>query len=243
MNPPKNYFHPNALMPLLTSRLLVLANSKKGCHFFGVQQVRFEFTEVPCKESILCEVLSSVNLLPGLSKARSRQLSKAKKIALPDVGGATQRKKRKTLGEHQQPSTFKPSRGLLDQDAPKEELGDFESKLVAGVAEVFRFCMHKVAVCAFERVTVVRGFMRIGGFDILRFFDELSDVVTTRAGFHRRRLRVLHVRAVATLAVHAELHVLLSELFASLRNRGTKAQSCDEERRKERGLHCFFSGV
>ena len=47
MNSPKNYFQPNALMPLLTSRLLVLESLKKGCHFFGVQQVGFEFTEVP----------------------------------------------------------------------------------------------------------------------------------------------------------------------------------------------------
>ena len=74
---------------------------------------------------------------------------------------------------------------------------------MALIAVVFAFLMHQVAVRALERFAVMRRDVRIDGLHILRFFNQLINIVAARAGSHFRHLRVLHIGTVAGLALQA----------------------------------------
>lgn len=79
-------------------------------------------------------------------------------------------------------------------------LFNLEIKLVTLIAEVLGFSVLQVAIRAVERILIVRRHVRIGGFDVLRFFHQRFGVVAPRASLKRGDLRIFHVHifAVAT---------------------------------------------
>lgn len=85
---------------------------------------------------------------------------------------------------------------------------------MALIAVVFAFLMHQVAVRALERFAVMRRDVRIDGLHILRFFNQLINIVAARAGSHFRHLRVLHIGTVAGLALQALGDMLFGEFLA-----------------------------
>ena len=76
--------------------------------------------------------------------------------------------------------------------------------------------MHQVAVRALERFAVMRRDVRIDGLHILRFFNQLINIVAARAGSHFRHLRVLHIGTVAGLALQALGDMLFGEFLEAV---------------------------